>query len=318
MDNSSNIIPELGNQNSCNDVATGPITPCTPISTSCVYYNLYDTELGDLVNLDIQSGTSLTIILQKIDEYLGNITGANFSGFSLACLGEDYTITNLKEFAEAVACEICSLRECCAFISNPSLDTTNAECIGINPDDTLKQVLEKLAVKICNLYENETPDLTVIQTPSVALDASGAKGHTLRADVKRSPDNGNLLEERPNGLYVTVSDDFVKNVVNNSELNLSDETIQNLLNAIKNNTELKNLFCSICNDDPCAGQSTSADFQDISAPYCDNGVSKKLQQDINKCSPTYNTTRTLVVGTCNTGGGGTPSLNLTINNPTCV
>lgn len=47
----------------------------------------------------------------------------------------------------------------------------------------------------------ETP-LTVVDTPSVNLTASGTANHTLQADVIISPDAGNSAEIHPNGVYV--------------------------------------------------------------------------------------------------------------------
>lgn len=316
MTNNLNIIPETNsNENGCDNVENISFG-CIPKDTSCIIYNLSPSILTKLVNLEINSGTNLTVILEKIDSYLGSITGFNFTGFSLSCLRDDYTITNIKEFAEAISCEICNLKEITNFISNPNIVS---DILSILENDNFETVFNKVITSIENLYINETPDLTKENTNSLELIVSGNKNHHLKGNVKISLAEDNIIEIKNDGIFAKINNTEIINIVNNSTLNITEETINNILNQIINNQDIRNTFCSICSSlDPCEGISVTPNWQDISVPYCDSGVSKKIQQDINKCSNTYNNTRTIVIGSCSNGNTGSTSLNLTINNPTCV
>ena len=71
--------------------------------------------------------------------------------------------------------------------------------LGLPNNTTATDIIEKIDFLI---GQNFNIDLTVVQSSTITLTASGAAKHTLKADLKISTDIGNKLEIRANGLYV--------------------------------------------------------------------------------------------------------------------
>lgn len=80
------------------------------IDTSCVYYHLDNNKPSLLRCTNIKNGTSLEKILEVFDQQICLLKGPDWSQLDLFCLRADYPIRNLTEFAQAVAAEICRLR----------------------------------------------------------------------------------------------------------------------------------------------------------------------------------------------------------------
>ena len=71
--------------------------------------------------------------------------------------------------------------------------------LGMPNNSTATDIIEKIDFLI---GQNFNIDLTVIDSSTIILTATGPAKHILKADLKISPDSGNKIEVRANGLYV--------------------------------------------------------------------------------------------------------------------
>lgn len=71
--------------------------------------------------------------------------------------------------------------------------------LGLPNNTTATDIIEKIDFLI---GQNFNIDLTVTSSNSILLTATGPAKHNLTASVKISPDAGNTLQVRANGLYV--------------------------------------------------------------------------------------------------------------------
>jgi len=151
------------------------VSICDPCNTNtgcpiqldwdCSIYHKDNNEVTNLTNLALTNGATLNQFAEAVDPYIGQIKAANFN---LPCLRADYTINSMKEFAEAVDTQLCQL--------SSDIDTVAGEV---------------------------TTPITVTDTQSVNLTASGSLSHTLQADVKISAGSGNRLSIQSDGLFAS-------------------------------------------------------------------------------------------------------------------
>lgn len=219
-----------GNQTICN--CQQNCEPCNtaqgcPINldTECVFYNLSSPNPSELICLGISNGASLKYILETIDTKLCQIS-TDFSGINTPCLDSlGYTISSLKTFAEAVDYQLCyttasmniiktnlelqmaNITTMIAAINTPNI--TSCSQLPILPTDSLVTILQKYSDAFCDIYTNccadNSPVLNPVNTNSISFIASGVKNHTFLANVNISPDFGNLVEIRSNGLYASLT-----------------------------------------------------------------------------------------------------------------
>lgn len=90
----------------------------------------------------------------------------------------------------------------------------NLDCAVYHPDNDVPSTLYNLGlgnnISATAIFEkidfligqNFNIDLTVVNSNSILLTASGPAKHVLTANLKVSPDIGNKLEIRANGVYV--------------------------------------------------------------------------------------------------------------------
>lgn len=211
---------------SCNNTCDDPCsnTSGCPINldTACVFYKLIDTTPSGLTCIGLPNGTNLKTILEAFDQKLCSISGFSYSPYNLGCLRDSYVITNVQQFSEAVATEICATKtnltnintSLTASITNinstlasilvPSL--TDNCFLGITPTDTLSQILQKILDTLCNIlninFTDQSPILNAINSNSILFTTSGVKNHTLLASLRVSTDVGNTVQVRTNGIFV--------------------------------------------------------------------------------------------------------------------
>lgn len=169
--------------------------------------------------------------------------------------------------------------------SNPCAEIMDADCVIYHPDNDKPSKLNNLALpnnsKLSDILEkvdsflgnNANIPITEQNSNSVILTATGVAKHTLKADLKVSPDINNQLEVRPNGVFakpynenylvkVNASDipDFLENqiiggtdgivsiskTVESGQVKVSPSIdISCLLIEIKNNPALLVQFCQL-------------------------------------------------------------------------
>lgn len=176
-------------------------------------------------------------------------------------------------------CDTCAENDVC----NEVMD---AACVIYHPDSTdgpskLTNLgmpngssAEEIFEAIDDLFGNGgNIPITIVSSASIFLEASGTADHTISASIIVSPDLGNLLEIRSNGVFVAPfnpnylvkvdaadSPDYLENqIIGGTDGVVSISTFEEdglvkvepsldiicLLNAIKNNDEYLQLLCSI-------------------------------------------------------------------------
>lgn len=205
----------------CNDPCSNNGCPIN-LEASCVFYKLEDTTPSGLTCIGLPNGTNLKIILEAFDQKLCSISGFSYSPYDLGCLRDSYVITNVQQFSEAVATEICATKtnlnnvntSLTASITNinstlagilvPSL--TDNCFLGITPTDTLSQILQKILDTLCSIlninFTDQSPVLNAINSNSIQFTTSGVKNHNIIASLRVSTDAGNTVQVRTNGLFV--------------------------------------------------------------------------------------------------------------------
>lgn len=167
--------------------------PCpTKLDAQCVIYHLQNNTITELINLGLGNGATLELILNTIDTYIGQVKPATWN---LPCLrdpdGLNFTINNLQQFSEAVDVTLCNLQD--------QIDT---------------------------LAETASLPITVNDTLTVHINASGTLNHTLSADVQVSEASGNTLAIIADGLVVpaqTLQPDY-----DNKQLGISNGNTINM------------------------------------------------------------------------------------------
>lgn len=164
------------------------------------------------------------------------------------------------------------------------LDTTDPSNLGqwgVGNNTSVEEILEKINDLVGSSFN---VPLTVVDTSTVNLTASGYANHTLQADVKISADADNIIVAKSDGLYAAaVADwkvkvdatdvpDYLENQVVGSTDGVVSVTIikvggqlvfqpsidlTQLLTEINNSEELTALFCTIMNK--CAGCDAPSD-----------------------------------------------------------
>jgi hypothetical protein len=270
----------------CGDEEPIVRTDCTvQLDTSCIFYRWKDPDEIALSCLGLTSGTDLSTILETIDSKLCEFSGYNLSGYDLGCLGEDYDIYSLQDFAEAISKEVCQLKSedfgfkldtlnaYIGLINKPALNDT---CIGYVQGDTVQQILQKIFDKVCDIESKKnkvvsSPDIQTLPSKTVELIACDEKNHTLKAEVKVSNVAGNQLKVFETGLYVP---------------SLSDADIGALLDRINSVPVLKEKLCNICSFNQGVGGSSNNNARTC---QCTMSIASVTRYNGNKYSAIINT-----------------------------
>jgi hypothetical protein len=171
-------------------------------------------------------------------------------------------------------------------------------CLGIANGTSVEKILETIDTYVCNAFNIpfEGQD-----TPSIHWTPGGPAGHKPKADVQISPDGGNELTLRSNGLYAPSGEckvkvdaddtcDYLENqieggtdgIVTNTVVNVAHKLkvvpaidIAALLAAIINDTTFLTLLCdavSSCSGGPLPATVTTLDCMDaiITGSYISN------------------------------------------------
>jgi len=178
-----------------------------------------------LQNLKLPLGTDLTTILKKIDFKFGdNANTVNFSAFNLVYLFSNYTITNIKQFTEAVSIEFGSNK---ALINALKVGTTTQQIqltnnynaiqqikvpsvidssgVGFTVNDSINVILQKIVDKFNTLTASSgIVNITTDNTDSLLLSLiPNQTGKKLKGDVRLSAISNNAITKQPDGLYVS-------------------------------------------------------------------------------------------------------------------
>jgi hypothetical protein len=199
-------------------------------------------------------------------------------------------------------CNQCTEDSSCAQIMD-------AQCVIYHPDNDKASKLNNLAMPNGSSAEaifealdkflgnNANVPITIIDTLSIDLTQSGVAGHTIKADIKISPDLNNQLEVRANGVFakaynenyltkVNAADtpDYLANqivgstdgivsispVVENGQIKVKPSLdISCLFNAIKNDKDLLIQLCQLV--DSCKCFISVSNLSATYAPACPTG-----------------------------------------------
>lgn len=226
------------------------------IDTKSVFYNINNSELSKLFTLSLLNGVNLTKILEEIDRKLNETIGYNFEGFSLYCLREGMTISNIKDFSEAISLKFCNLMNRYEdleydynifkdnIINNLNLINylnINKRCItNILLGDNIKTILEKIVSYICtlNICDNNSNLIDYLlfifnDTSSIKFVNTGSTVYS--ASVQISLDLNNCLQSKTNGLYVECLDSNIPQTLSysNGTLYISGGNSVNLLQSVQ-------------------------------------------------------------------------------------
>lgn len=131
----------------------------------CIIYHKANNQIAALTNLSLNNGATLQLFAEAVDVKLGQL---NVPTFSLPCLRQTYNINSLRQFAEAVDITLCDLKQ-----------------------------------SVADAITQSTTPLTVVDTNSIDLTATGNLFHTLQADLVISQAANNLISILNDGAYVT-------------------------------------------------------------------------------------------------------------------
>jgi len=179
-----------------------------------------------LENLNLNAGTDLTTILEKIDYKFGDsFNSVNVNAFNLTYLRTKYTITTIKELLQCISLELGNNNTRLNTLTN----TTNAQAsnhtalsnkvnsiytpsivdssnVGFTVNDNILVVLQKIVDKF-NTVNGGSTNLTLSATDTNTIDItlSGENNTTIKADVKVSSFAGNRIVKLTDGLFVAPS-----------------------------------------------------------------------------------------------------------------
>lgn len=105
-------------------------------------------------------------------------------------------------------------------------------CLGLPNCSSVESILEAIDRLVCN---NLNIPITVTETFTSKMTASGQAGHTLKTDVKVSDDSGNSMEIRPDGLFTPANSEttFVANDSTTIDFTTSGTHGHTLTGAVK-------------------------------------------------------------------------------------
>jgi hypothetical protein len=157
----------------CNDTTT--TTPCVslcPDATTgcpiqldfdCVIYHKDNSEINQLSDIGLTNGATLGLFAETVSSLLA---GIKVDTYNIPHLRSTHTINTLKQLAEAVDVE-----------------------------------LTTIASEITSLEGLVNLPITAIDSQSIDLTLSGTNSHTVKADVKVSPQANNLFSILADGVY---------------------------------------------------------------------------------------------------------------------
>lgn len=214
------------------------------VTTDCVFHSVRTKSIGSLPNIGVTDGASLQYILKQIDNKLGLFLNADFKSFNLHGLPGE--INNIKQFVELTTGEIAKLIDKDSVIKSNITEILEAlsiinedlediieinlsnSTLGIVNTDELKSVLGKIITYVADI--NLLPSLSESQIEDTNTINLSVSGGVLSADVKISPDSGNIIKETDNGLYAVTP------------------SITSILNTIQSDTVLWSKFVSLVKD----------------------------------------------------------------------
>lgn len=145
--------------------------PCTSIGgcpiqldTSCVFYHKDNSEVTALTNLNQTNGTTLDVILEAIDVYIGQM---KVTGWSLPYLRLTYAVNSLQQFGQAI-------------------DTS----------------LSSMATDVATALSQSQTAITANDSATIDFTTSSTLNHTITASVKVSAVSGNLVTAQVDGIHV--------------------------------------------------------------------------------------------------------------------
>lgn len=211
------------NCDSCAEPTTCvPDTGCPVIlDTKCSVYNKFG-QINNLPFMNMPNGSTLTAILERIDDILSE-TSPLFSPYESLCLKfPGFIINDLPSFISTVDDKFCSistdLNNVNTFLTTEISNLTSAvdtinhpeitdNCgLGILTTDTIKQILLKLKDGFCllnqNIFSDNSPSFLPIESSTVRWLLAGNKNHTPTAIVKKSATAGNTVQILSDGLFV--------------------------------------------------------------------------------------------------------------------
>lgn len=218
-----------------------------PVDTDCVFLNLSNKTASKLPNIGITKGSTLTYVLKKFDDLLGNSASANFSTFNLNGLNVGTEIKTLKQFSEAITLllknidgKFPSLAEDIEDLSEDleSLTSLLESLIKINVSNSTLQVnstdeIRTVINKIMSYLEDiEIPSqLEFKDSNTIEFNYSSSQ---VSGDVKIDPDPNNIISKTDEGLYA------------------ANRSVSSILDSIKNNETLKAVFSTLVSEAlPC-------------------------------------------------------------------
>lgn len=212
-------------KSNCFDTCCEKTNACdNKYSTSCIFYKLENQSNSRLYSIKAENGTPLNTILEEFDSKLNKSSNPDFTAFKIPYLKGKYNIINIKQFSEAVSTELFKNDNLLKVtkINVDALDiavttnTTDIEKIkypkindsaaaGFTVNSDIKTVLQKLTDKvgILSVTNINTPSITSIESNTVKFILQGNLNHEIKANVKVSSYNGNVLQVKPDGLYVS-------------------------------------------------------------------------------------------------------------------
>jgi hypothetical protein len=229
-------------------------------------------------------------------------------------------------------CDQCSSDNACA-------ETMDSKCVIYHPDNDQPSKLDNLGMPngasaeqifeaIDDLIGNgANVPIDAQDSSTIDLTATGAVNHTIKADLKISPDTNNQLEVRGNGVFAKPYNEnyFVKvdandipdylssqlvgatdgvvsisTSVENGQVKVSPSiNLAGMLQAIKNDPVLLTLLCQLIDSCKCFINITN--FQVTFSPACGTGYT--LNEAGNLCVSLQTTAPTVsstIVGACST------------------
>lgn len=96
------------------------------LDTTCIIYHKNNNNQTELTNLELQNGATLELVLNTIDDYIGQIKAANWS-FPVLEDELGYTINTLQQFATAVDEQIGLLQHFKGNVNADPTDTTDGD-----------------------------------------------------------------------------------------------------------------------------------------------------------------------------------------------
>lgn len=194
------IVAPVAQNSDVIDYIYGTTDACCPSSPGCMVKVPFDAcWIGDL----IQDGNLEYIVGLEEDTITGKWC------LKRGCIASTAPLTGCGTVSDPLRINLCAwgayvpVQPAANMVNFLGLD--NQGCLIKVPIDDIVQ-------------QNETP-ITVVDTNSINLTASGQSNHTLQADLIVSPQAGNLVQVLADGVYVGLTCDSVNGLFNQGTVN---------------------------------------------------------------------------------------------------